>query len=474
MATIADYQKAYNNAKARNDKAGMDAAHAGAEKIRASQGFSGGVDGSKRISLASTVPDQVYAGGNISPGNLMEGGGTPGVSYPYNPIIPTEPNDPTSDYLKELADAQRRSRIAKLDQAKAAALSALDTEQANLDPMYYGKRNEAAATSEVGAMNFAQYMASRGIKGNAGAMPEIYRQAGLQGQIGALDQAQARDMSDIERQRGLIGTNYAFDVAQANADVDSQSMQMLIDQYNRNREYKLQQAQLTGTYNGAPTMDRQRMETEATGYYNPWAGYALNDDVNSQLAPYMGNLQAFIDENPTSPLYEYAQNARFQKIASDPTLRDKYGSQYQTVQGMSSALNNKARELEIAALQIQNSALPETVKLEVEKLRQQVKDGNLDYDKALAEIDQIKKQTANIGASTALGWAELDARNRQNASESANESYNDAIGQIDSLYVYNDPVTGVPTVNKTGLRPYILSLNLSDDQTAKLLTRYGV
>ena len=59
-------------------------------------------------------------------------------------------------------------------------------------------------------MNFAQYMAARGIKGAAGAMPEIYRQAGLQGQIGALDRQEAANLAAIERQRSNVESGYAL------------------------------------------------------------------------------------------------------------------------------------------------------------------------------------------------------------------------------------------------------------------------
>lgn len=41
----------YNNAQAKGDKAGMDAAHAAAEAIRARYGFSGGVDGEQYVQL---------------------------------------------------------------------------------------------------------------------------------------------------------------------------------------------------------------------------------------------------------------------------------------------------------------------------------------------------------------------------------------------------------------------------------------
>ena len=52
--TIEQYQQDWKDANARGDQAGMDAAHAGAEAIRAQQGYRGGADGSQHISLGST------------------------------------------------------------------------------------------------------------------------------------------------------------------------------------------------------------------------------------------------------------------------------------------------------------------------------------------------------------------------------------------------------------------------------------
>ena len=52
--TEEDYKALYIQAKAKGDKEGMEAAHAGAQAIRAQQGYSGGEDGSKRIPLGSS------------------------------------------------------------------------------------------------------------------------------------------------------------------------------------------------------------------------------------------------------------------------------------------------------------------------------------------------------------------------------------------------------------------------------------
>lgn len=65
--TIADYQRDYNSAKARGDRAGMDAAHKGAEAVRAIQGYSGGADGSKYIPISNHRSNPSWVG-NTYPG----------------------------------------------------------------------------------------------------------------------------------------------------------------------------------------------------------------------------------------------------------------------------------------------------------------------------------------------------------------------------------------------------------------------
>lgn len=276
-------------------------------------------------------------GGSSSIGGTLIGGIVTGIGNylsnmanqpPVEPLPPPLPQqipemyDPT-EYINDLKEAQRASRIAALDKAKEGALSALDTEKANVAPTYYDKRNQAAAASDVGAMNFAQYMAARGIKGAAGAMPEIYRQAGLQGQIGALDRQEAAELSAIERQRANIETGYASDVAAAEADVEAQAMQNFINQWNANRAYQLQQA--------AMDLERQKFD---------WS------------------------KSPSNPAYQASIAAA------------------------------KAAELDNVAREIQNSYLPDTLKFQAERLAQQVKTGSLDYDIALAQLNQIKAQTA--------------------------------------------------------------------------------
>jgi hypothetical protein len=189
-----------------------------------------------------------------------------------NPTATVAPDTLNFDILarqKELTEQMRKSRIAKLDSAKTNALtnldtglnssmSNLDTEQAGVAPVYYDKRNQAASASDVGAMNFAQYMAARGIKGNAGAMPEIYRNNALQGEVGALNRQESAINADIGRRRTETQNNYntnktgiqnayESDVANADAEVEAQSLQNYITQMNADRAYNQSQQQYKDT-----------------------------------------------------------------------------------------------------------------------------------------------------------------------------------------------------------------------------------
>lgn len=132
--------------------------------------------------------------------------------------------------LQALKQAQIDSRVNALDSQKTSALSGLDAEQSNLSPMYYNKRNQAGARSDIGALNFAQFMSSRGVQGNAAALPEIYKNVGLQSQIGALDQQETSDNASIEARRSGINSAYESDLAAAKADIDAQTMAAQIEQ----------------------------------------------------------------------------------------------------------------------------------------------------------------------------------------------------------------------------------------------------
>jgi hypothetical protein len=173
---------------------------------------------------------------------------------------PVEQGPSIQDLINQMNESIRQSRYAALDKARDAALSNLTEQEAGIKPRYYDARNQAAAQSDVGALNFAQYMAGRGIKGNAGGMPEIYRNSALQGRIGTLSQQEQAAYDTIARDRTGVQNAYESDRVAATADIDAQGLQAYINQMNADRAFGLQEGGLTGAYKGAPTLEAQNMQ----------------------------------------------------------------------------------------------------------------------------------------------------------------------------------------------------------------------
>jgi hypothetical protein len=195
---------------------------------------------------------------------------------PSGGSTPSTPSEPSvQDLINQMIEAQRQNRYAQLDKSREAALASLAEQEAGISPAYYDRRNQAAAASDVGAMNFAQYMAGRGIKGSAGAMPEIYRNNALQGNIGALNRQEQAARDTIARDRTGVQSAYEADKLAIAGDLDAQGLQAYINQLNADRMFGLQEAGMMGYFDGNRTLAGQQFdlnkaiqEANATGMLN--------------------------------------------------------------------------------------------------------------------------------------------------------------------------------------------------------------
>jgi hypothetical protein len=223
----------------------------------------------------------------------------------------SEPIVPTVDYeamLQELKEAQYQSRAEALGKQRDSALSGLDTEKSTIAPKYYDKRNQTAAASDKGALNFAQFMASRGISGNAGAMPEIYRNASLQGQIGALNQQEMQDNASIESRRSDINSAYERDLAAARSEVEAQALQATIEQQRIDQANALEaQRYNTQLKTQADVTAYNRLQDTKQDYANTIGQYSA--DYQAQINNVLG------DGDPSNDWQaDYLGAARAKKI----------------------------------------------------------------------------------------------------------------------------------------------------------------
>lgn len=159
--TILDLQSDFEMAKVRGDQAAMDAAHAAAEAIRQSQGYSGGPDGSQKISLNGTEStgsklDHALGlpglGGNMVSnvvGNVVGnalGSLVPGALAGQKTGAVQMPQVTTDDYLDEYYAAQQGYR----DYMEQAAQNAQSAIQAGVDSAVAGLNNQKGTIQQAG------------------------------------------------------------------------------------------------------------------------------------------------------------------------------------------------------------------------------------------------------------------------------------------------------------------------------------
>jgi hypothetical protein len=283
--------------------------------------------------MPTNKPYQYSNPNNISTGSDLLG--AKGVISPKNtsPIKNrASTNTPTytmPDY-QALYDAQLEATINALQKQRDSALSDLENSKSGIGSKYYDKRNQAGARSDIGALNFAQYMGSRGVSGNAGAMPEIYRNAALQGQIGALDQQEAQEYAGIESQKAQINSAYQNDVASARANTEAMALQSQIEQQRIDQ---------------AAALEQQRYDTQMKTQADVTAYNRLQDTKNeyaNTVGRFGDNYQAEYDkvanDNDPSNDWQLAILAAARQGKIDDANK-KYQQQGYVSEDIASALN---------------------------------------------------------------------------------------------------------------------------------------
>ena len=307
---------------------------------------------------------------------------------------------------KNVLGTTKESYITALENALRSNISQLESELAKIQPFYYDKRNEAAASSDIGALNFAQYMASRGVKGAAAGLPEIYRNAALQQRIGALDVAEAQDVAEVERTRSDVQREYEANLANvlknyasdlqaledyylrqksglgsafeqdrlaALAGIDAQRLQATIEQMNRDRQFGLQEGQLMGMYKGKPTLETQQFQFD-------------KEFRDRQFGLQEGQLMGMYKGKPTLEM---------QQFQFDKEFREKQFEADQRYRNRQLAIESAYRQGQISAQQAQSALAQAKFDHEVE----------MDYINALFRAKELEsagslssKERANIMA----------------------------------------------------------------------------
>jgi hypothetical protein len=127
-----------------------------------------------------------------------------------------------TEYLKSLAATQKQTKAQELEMAKQQALTTVEQEKARVMPTFQAQRQQASTQSQLGAKNFAEYLASRGQTGaGISAQAEMSRQNALAGQIGTIGTNEANTLQQYANQVGNIGQQYQSGLQSAYGDIDT-------------------------------------------------------------------------------------------------------------------------------------------------------------------------------------------------------------------------------------------------------------
>jgi hypothetical protein len=263
-----------------------------------------------------------------------------------------------------LIDAQLAARIAALKKQNESTLAnlakTLSTTLANLtnatnstNAAFKTQKNQAAANSDIGAYNFAQNNAARGVEGPAAGMPDIYRTIGLQNALSAIGAQQAAALSTIDQEKALAQNAYEtdyttaanqleYDLATAGADSEAQKAAAQIAALTEAQaaakalaaETKTDWTNNTGQFsdnyqaeiNRIDGLMAQGQDVDADGLSLAYKRMVLESERNAKvaaIAAQAAKAKANVGKLPSPPklVPENAGTADFNAVRSDAIMR---------------------------------------------------------------------------------------------------------------------------------------------------------
>lgn len=246
---LQDYKKQWEDASARGDTAGMQAAHDAAEALRRQYGYLGGTDGSQYIPIGGS-----------------------GNSDKYTSQIQTG-YDRYQDYMQQAADKQQAAIQAGVDSA-VADLNAQRDQVGKLTQQNNAAAERAYMQTIKPNGSLAENLAANGLL-SSGITETSQISAGntYQNALNSNAQTQTEAIAEIERmitQAKLTGdiesATALSNMLQQIAEKGYQSVQDIIAAGQWQQQFGLDEAGVTGSYNGEPTLEAQRLEAQMREY----------------------------------------------------------------------------------------------------------------------------------------------------------------------------------------------------------------
>lgn len=159
----------------------------------------------------------------------------------------------TAQYLKDLANAEKKQKLTELNQQKAQALTEIGREEALIKPQFTAQKQSANVQSQLGAKNFAEFLASRGqTRAGLSTQAELSRENVLGRTLGGIQTAENTAMQDIANARTDVGNNFQNNLTNVNADIERSLRNSLFElTQQREAEKKASRSGSGGSYGGS-------------------------------------------------------------------------------------------------------------------------------------------------------------------------------------------------------------------------------
>jgi hypothetical protein len=348
--------------------------------------------------------------------------------------------------IGDMYDEQKVSAAAAIRQARDTAISGYNQQISDAPGIYKPLRNASSVGGAVRAKGIKEAMAASG-QGNSGAnlTAGVQNNAQTTGEIAGYNMQQADLVNKLKRAIADTTNSASMEELRSNADINAQKIQATISEANRAEEmnYRRSQdafgnnlnlAQITGAYNGTPTLQAQNQQ--------------FNQNLNTQQFGLQQKQQNFDN------LYRQ-QVFNYQK--SRDTVAD---SQWQK----SMNLNLRQQSFNEAQQSIQNALAERRISQDDASQAFQWAKFNAEQDPNSID-NQLKRQGLDI-----------------NAQSKNDAAFNTIIDNYNKVYINQtyDPMTGgnTITINKKGvldsLKASVQSKSMTEQYAKQVAAYYGI
>ena len=310
------------------------------------------------------------------------------INNSANPTLQAPTYTPPTAYnpatdINQFKDLQRQKAIIDLGAKRDTQLSALGQQEAQIKPMYDDKRNMSSVNSQIGAKNFAEYLANRGQSnsGLAGQM-EISRMGALQNAYTGYNRDENKAVNDINTQRTDVNNGYASDLASSNMGIEANAMDKLIA--------------------ARQLQDQQARQDALTKFNNQWNSYTYNNNNSREDARNNVLDTRYNQENYLKSILgqgnSFDYQAEYNKIANDgdpsndwklPQLMQARQDKITTQNALD--LANKKYQDELKQKELENSR--ENMKLALQKQETDYATSKPYYSPNTSSTDGIGKES---------------------------------------------------------------------------------